>query len=216
MSSSRGIEWQLLRRQMIDTIIATDMADHFELLATYRLRRRAKDFFAGEPQDVDRDKRLAMQLCIKAADLGYMTLPWEQCFAWTENVYAEFWAQGDMESSLGLPISPLCDRSDAGTAKWFFTNERFSAAFVLPMFWELSKTEDELTRKAARDRLRQPSSSVEGLMFDGAEHPPVRRMTLSGSRRLVYGVCVSRMNTHMKMFKQRGAEALAHAADVPS
>lgn len=49
-------------------------------------------------------------MCLKAADLGHASLPWDQHVRWSNLVVEEFYQQGDDEKSRGLPVSFLCDR----------------------------------------------------------------------------------------------------------
>lgn len=56
------------------------------------------------------DVKLLLSIAVKWADLGHACKPRAQHEQWTERVTAEFWALGDLERTLGVPISPLCDR----------------------------------------------------------------------------------------------------------
>ena len=56
------------------------------------------------------DVSLLLATAIKFADLGHSWKPTIAHEAWTERVTAEFYALGDVERALGVPISPLCDR----------------------------------------------------------------------------------------------------------
>lgn len=57
---------------------------------------------------------LVMQLTVKMADLSHALLSWDHHFEWSSRVVEEFYQQGDFEASLGMRISPLCDRREAG------------------------------------------------------------------------------------------------------
>jgi len=67
-----------------------------------------------DPESVD--VRLLLGLAIKFADLGHSIKPFHLHKAWTVRVTNEFWALGDRERALGVPISPLCDREAEGSA----------------------------------------------------------------------------------------------------
>lgn len=56
--------------------------------------------------------RMIVKQCLKAADLNHAFMPWDQHLAWSFRVTEEFYQQGDEEERRGLPISPLCSRSE--------------------------------------------------------------------------------------------------------
>jgi len=47
---------------------------------------------------------------IKYADLGHTVKPRQIHIDWSERITREFWVLGDLERSIGVPVSPLCDR----------------------------------------------------------------------------------------------------------
>lgn len=53
---------------------------------------------------------MAGETIMKASDIGQGMLPWDQHKEWSYRVIGEFFAQGDEEKALGLPVSPLCER----------------------------------------------------------------------------------------------------------
>lgn len=52
-----------------------------------------------------------------ACDISHASKPWELHSHWTEGVLEEFFRQGDLEASMGLPYSPLCDRHTVHVAE---------------------------------------------------------------------------------------------------
>ena len=54
---------------------------------------------------------MPFQVAIKSADISNPCRPWKICRVWCENIMEEFFRQGDLERSLNLPISFLCDRT---------------------------------------------------------------------------------------------------------
>eukprot|EP00741_Cyanophora_paradoxa_P021311 tig00021348_g20571.t1 len=143
-----------VRRAVIDVVLATDMARHFEILGNFRKRAAAgalgppegpASFSArGGPspspraqaspgpasRDRDReregpggqglsaeDRRLVLAVAMKGSDIGHAFKPLAAHVAWSEAVASEFYAQGDRERLLGLPVSPFMDREKANMAQ---------------------------------------------------------------------------------------------------
>ncbi|GLI61127.1 hypothetical protein VaNZ11_003402 [Volvox africanus] len=63
------------------------------------------------------ERMLSLQLAIKAADLGHLGEELEVHQRWLSSLEEEFFRQGDRERQLGIPISPLFDRSKQGVSK---------------------------------------------------------------------------------------------------
>ncbi|KAG2430444.1 hypothetical protein HXX76_009967 [Chlamydomonas incerta] len=69
------------------------------------------------PPADEAQRLLALQICLKVADIGHLagTLPVHK--RWLGVLEEEFFRQGDRERELGLPISPLFDRAKQGVSK---------------------------------------------------------------------------------------------------
>lgn len=59
----------------------------------------------------------AVQMALKCADLGHLAASWGVHQKWVAGLEEELFRQGDLEQQLGLPISPLMDRSKGGITK---------------------------------------------------------------------------------------------------
>jgi len=57
---------------------------------------------------------LSMKVAIKIADVGHCMTPFDVHHRWSHHLEEEFFRQGDAEKALGVPISPLMDRSKTG------------------------------------------------------------------------------------------------------
>jgi len=51
------------------------------------------------------------------ADISNPAKPWSSCKKWTNMLFEEFFAQGDLERQQGLPISYLMDRHTVNIAR---------------------------------------------------------------------------------------------------
>jgi len=58
-----------------------------------------------------------MNMSIHMADISNPSKKWSISFNWIEILFEEFFAQGDEERKLGLPISDLMDRTQINIAK---------------------------------------------------------------------------------------------------
>ncbi|PAV91452.1 hypothetical protein WR25_01746 [Diploscapter pachys] len=96
-----GAEFREFRNTVIEIILATDMSTHFVQIKTMKN-------MLSLPEGIDKIK--AMCLIVHACDISHPSKPWNLHERWTEGVLEEFFRQGDLEASMGLPYSPLCDR----------------------------------------------------------------------------------------------------------
>ncbi|XP_043939909.1 calcium/calmodulin-dependent 3',5'-cyclic nucleotide phosphodiesterase 1B isoform X2 [Protopterus annectens] len=94
-------EWGELRSLVIEMVLATDMSCHVQQVKSMKTALQSLE-------GVDKPK--ALSLLLHAADISHPTKQWSLHSAWTNALMEEFFRQGDKESDLGLPFSPLCDR----------------------------------------------------------------------------------------------------------
>ena len=118
---------------MIGLVLATDVTTHIPFM---------KDFnalvAAGTPVGAEK----ATQLCLKAADISNPTRPIAVYETWVEGVMAEFFAQGDAEKALGLPVSMNCDRDTVDVNK---CQVGFISFIVGPIFEGFAKAVPEIS-----------------------------------------------------------------------
>ncbi|XP_026194217.1 uncharacterized protein LOC34619255 [Cyclospora cayetanensis] len=115
ISATAGVDGGILKvrqekKQVIELILATDMAQHFPILSSFRARIASPAFSVSFNEE---DRWMLAKLLIKTGDIGHSMLAWEQHYIWASRVNEEFCKQGDVEERLGLAISPLCDRRKA-------------------------------------------------------------------------------------------------------
>ena len=109
-------DWHKLRKLTIDIVLATDMSKHMTLLANMKTMIESHvvditDSGGNLHLDNYNYKCLILQNMVHCADLGNPTKPLELYRRWTNQVFAEFFLQGDKEREKGLRISPNCDRN---------------------------------------------------------------------------------------------------------
>ncbi|KAL4441504.1 hypothetical protein ABPG77_002008 [Micractinium sp. CCAP 211/92] len=127
-------DFRAVRRLVIRIILSTDMARHHDSVEdfTASLRLWGPDLRAWAP-----DKRaVALQLLVHAADISNPARPLRFSSQWGRKVHEEFFAQGDKESALGLPVSAICDRGRASVPQSQLT---FIEYVVRPCFSALAE-----------------------------------------------------------------------------
>ena len=78
----------------------------------------AEKLFSAAAGTMTCEERLTvLKMAVKCADIGNVTKGKATALLWTERVVEEFFAQGDEERSLGLPVTPMLDRATANVAK---------------------------------------------------------------------------------------------------
>jgi len=136
-------DFRQLRSLVIDLVVHTDMEEHDKTLAHFTkiLDDAAHEDRAACSEAKDDQKRFVpktpvearslLRVALKCADLGHLTMEWEEHKKWVHCLEAEFFAQGDREKELGLPVSFLMDRSLPGASA---TQIGFMDKMVLPLF----------------------------------------------------------------------------------
>ena len=78
---------------------------------------------------------MAIQMCLKCADLGHGARKLEIHKKWTGLITKEFFRQGELEVQAGVPVSPLCDRLNHVLSN---SQVGFLEVLVRPLFkvWE--------------------------------------------------------------------------------
>lgn len=122
----RPEEYRHIRRRMIDCILGTDMARHVQqrsqlkvLVETFNIKNgnNISNILVEDPSKKFENQQLILNQVVHTADLSNPAKIKSVFDKWTDLVYQEFFAQGDIERSLNMPISPLCDRKIVKIAK---------------------------------------------------------------------------------------------------
>eukprot|EP01112_Ceratiomyxa_fruticulosa_P008300 TRINITY_DN214_c0_g1_i1.p1 TRINITY_DN214_c0_g1~~TRINITY_DN214_c0_g1_i1.p1 ORF type:complete len:745 (+),score=137.62 TRINITY_DN214_c0_g1_i1:217-2451(+) len=102
-----------VRESVISMVLATDMAQHFDILGKFKSKMAGNGF---DPKD-RKDRLLLLQLAVKCADISNPTKAPYLCNRWASCVMEEFYRQGDEERRQGMPISSFMDRTKPAEAK---------------------------------------------------------------------------------------------------
>ena len=102
------------RSLIIESVLNTDISKHFGLIT--ELKTKLGNNF---PTDSMEDRILILSVSLRVADNFKMVRERSTFFKWMENMFDEFFKQGDMEKVLELPISKFMDRENTNKEKAF-------------------------------------------------------------------------------------------------
>ena len=110
--------YKSIRKRMISQILSTDMANHGEVVSLIRAKIKACEeeglnrfiLLSGNEKSKFDEQQMLLNYLIHAADLGHNCKKFKISLQWVKLLTEEFWRQGDMEKSKGIPVSFLCDR----------------------------------------------------------------------------------------------------------
>ncbi|CAG9310302.1 unnamed protein product [Blepharisma stoltei] len=127
-------KWHQMRKLIIELILATDMGKHFELMGYFNSKYLS---MSELPELSDPEFRLDQyKMAIKAADIGHAAKSVELHQKWCGLAIKEFFAQGELEKSLGIPVSMYCDKDTTDISK---SQAGFIKNIVSPLFMALNK-----------------------------------------------------------------------------
>ncbi|CAG9317410.1 unnamed protein product [Blepharisma stoltei] len=109
------------RKTLIQTILATDLQKHFIKQEEFRTALNKEEF---PSLNDDGFRSIVLQIVLKCADLGHVAKKLDIHKRWTALITKELYLQGEKEIEAGLPLTPLCDKSnlDIGSSqKGFLT-----------------------------------------------------------------------------------------------
>lgn len=99
---------------IIQLILATDMANHFKLVKETSEIVDKAEFDINKPEH----RLLSMKLLLKVGDISNVSRPFQIADKWCDILCEEFFRQGDNEKSLGIGLtSPLNDRLNSDKPK---------------------------------------------------------------------------------------------------
>eukprot|EP00741_Cyanophora_paradoxa_P002104 tig00000551_g2040.t1 len=127
-----------IRSIVIGAILATDMAQHLDEVASF-----TEITHAGFDGANKKHRRALINTLLHAADISNPIKPWSLSKRWSLLVMDEFFEQGDEERRRGLPVTPFMDRRTACEARVTLNFIDFVAA---PLFTALENFLPEVRR----------------------------------------------------------------------
>lgn len=132
--------------------MSTDMANHNKVLAALKSKIETFDIKAGKnvermvfSDNVEKtfeNQQTVLNMIIHSSDISNPAKPTHIQKTWVDLIFIEFFKQGDLEKSQGLPVSLLCDRSTTNIDK---SQIGFMNFVVIPTFDTLILTLPELS-----------------------------------------------------------------------
>jgi hypothetical protein len=83
-------EFKQIRKIVIESILQTDMAYHFELVAKFTSRTKKPEPYS---KDIKEDRQLLVNILLHSADLSNSVKPWKMARFWSDLVQTEFLSQ---------------------------------------------------------------------------------------------------------------------------
>lgn len=133
-------EFKGFRRHFIEAILSTDMTFHARTNSILKSRLTKLDIIKGEnienliPNDYEESFEIIQEVLnflLHLSDLGNGSRKFDIYEMWVFNLCQEFWDQGDLEKSNGLPVSYLCDRQDVNVP---ISQIGFLKGIIIPSF----------------------------------------------------------------------------------
>ena len=124
-------QFLVVRKWIIELILATDMGKHFEMLGIFRGK-----YYSAKSLEVPECKLDILKMLIKAADVGHAAKATDLHQMWSLLICEEFFHQGDIEKENGRPISMYCDRDTTQIPK---SQTGFLKNIALPLYETLNE-----------------------------------------------------------------------------
>jgi len=132
---------------VINLVLGTDMAQDKKIVTSFGKLLEGRVQLDDGQEKVDskvdalvpaseQDVLVTLQMALKCADIGHLTLEWSNHLCWVERLEEEFFAQGDKEKELSLEPSFLMNRDKPGVTK---TQVGFFDYVALPLYKTLAK-----------------------------------------------------------------------------
>ncbi|XP_054255045.1 dual specificity calcium/calmodulin-dependent 3',5'-cyclic nucleotide phosphodiesterase 1B [Indicator indicator] len=200
-------EFVELRALVIEMVLATDMSCHFQQVKAMKTSL----------QQLERiDKSKVLSLLLHAADISHPTKQWAVHSRWTKALMEEFFRQGDKEAELGLPFSPLCDRTSTLVAQ---SQIGFIDFIVEPTFSVLTDVAEKMVLPLAEDGTKakgnpvpsqQPSSQWRQQSLDDHLELGEMKTDLEGFR----STWTKYIQENKQKWKERAASGITNQASI--
>eukprot|EP00928_Gymnodinium_smaydae_P006601 TRINITY_DN12341_c0_g1_i1.p1 TRINITY_DN12341_c0_g1~~TRINITY_DN12341_c0_g1_i1.p1 ORF type:complete len:483 (+),score=71.70 TRINITY_DN12341_c0_g1_i1:53-1501(+) len=179
LDALNGEDYENVRSKIVDAILETDPSHHFEFVQKLdsRLQRTDMDPLLRHDEvtkDKDeqamnkKDRRLLLQGFVHLADIGNAFRPWDVYKHLVDRLEGEFFAQGDVERDLGVPITPMMDRrvDSLASGQGFFLGK-----IVLPLYQLYGHVLEQTFFDSLKDQLEDNKTRWEALVAKEGKKP---------------------------------------------
>ena len=155
-----------VRATIIAAVLHTDMSHHFKMVSqmevfyelhsegikanTRRVRRGIMVDCIYQKED---DRRFILCVLLHAADIGNPVKPLKTYGKWANRVLSEFFAQGDLEKTRGMPVSAMMDATTTNAAMSQINFMEFVVAPLYANFTRLFPEARELVTHLIENRV---------------------------------------------------------------
>ena len=166
-----------IRKRMISQILATDMANHGEVMSLIRTKIKLYKeqeavsneqfiLLSGNEKTKFDEQQVLFNYLIHMADLGHNCKKYDISKQWVKILCEEFWIQGDKEKSLGIPVSFLCDRDKIDVPA---SQVNFLKGFIISSFDSLAEMFPilEYTMDNAKNNIKEWQKLIEQKRMTG-------------------------------------------------
>ena len=112
LESLEDDQYIIVRKLIIELILATDMGKHFEFVGIFKSKYYSSENFETLEYKLD-----ILKMLIKAADIGHAAKKTDIHSNWSFLICEEFFRQGDIERDSGKSISMYCNRETTVISK---------------------------------------------------------------------------------------------------
>jgi len=123
-------QYKLIRKIIIDCILATDLGQHFSFMGRFTTTTSSSDTFKTHSK---KDRLLLLCAVLKMSDVGHTAKGKKNHMKWTEKIMEEFFCQGEKERELNMSVSAFMDREKMKNQKGI-CQEGFLNFIVLPLY----------------------------------------------------------------------------------
>ncbi|KAJ3353564.1 High affinity cAMP-specific 3',5'-cyclic phosphodiesterase 7A [Entophlyctis luteolus] len=131
--------FRVIRANIVSMVLATDMSNHFEFIAKFKIKVNSMGDSSGGPGekgtgldfDDAKDRQLILNIFIKCGDISNAAKSLSVCKEWASRIMEEFFMQGDEERKNAYPVSMFMDRKTTFIPK---CQVGFVDYIVLPLY----------------------------------------------------------------------------------